>query len=98
MANEPRDVLWHSVAIRGRERIIREVIIWAITIGLVLLWFVPVVFLSSLMSIDMIHKISPTVAEQIEGNTLLNNIISTFIPTILINIVTSILPMIFDGK
>jgi hypothetical protein len=98
MAYEPKDVLWHSVSIRGRERIIREIIIWAITIVLVLLWFVPVVFLSSLVSIEMIERVAPSVAAHFKDNPILNNVITSFVPTILINIVTSVLPMIFDGR
>ncbi|KAI8889509.1 DUF221-domain-containing protein, partial [Backusella circina FSU 941] len=97
MAYEPKDILWHSVSIRGRERIVREVIIWSITIVLVCLWFVPVVFLSSLVSIEMIEKIAPSVAARFEDNPVLNNVITSFVPTILINIVTSVLPMIFDA-
>ncbi|EIE91296.1 hypothetical protein RO3G_16007 [Rhizopus delemar RA 99-880] len=68
MAYEPRDVLWSSVSIRGRERIVREIIVWAITVVLIIFWFVPVVVLSSLMSINMIKRIAPRVADAIQQN------------------------------
>ncbi|KAG0947779.1 hypothetical protein G6F32_006052 [Rhizopus arrhizus] len=97
MAYEPRDVLWSSVSIRGRERIVREIIVWAITVVLVIFWFVPVVVLSSLMSINMIKRIAPKVADAIQQNAATSNFMTSFVPTVVLNIVTSILPLIFDA-
>lgn len=97
MAYEPRDVLWSSVSIRGRERIVREIIVWAITVVLIIFWFVPVVVLSSLMSINMIKRIAPRVADAIQQNAATSNFMTSFVPTVVLNIVTSILPLIFDG-
>lgn len=98
MAYEPRDVLWSSVAIRGRERIIREIIVWAITIALVIFWFVPVTILSSLLSLETLKRVIPKLANAIEGNEALKGFVSSFVTTVALNIVTSVLPLIFDGR
>ncbi|ORE03576.1 DUF221-domain-containing protein [Rhizopus microsporus var. microsporus] len=97
LAYEPRDVLWSSVAIRGRERIIREIIVWAITIALVIFWFVPVTILSSLLSLETLKRVIPKLAKAIEGNEALKGFVSSFVTTVALNIVTSVLPLIFDA-
>ncbi|KAG1464698.1 hypothetical protein G6F56_005028 [Rhizopus delemar] len=96
MAYEPRDVLWSTVSIRGRERLLREIIVWSITLVLVVFWFVPVLVLSSLMSINTIAYIVPSLADKIEENAAISNFMTTFVPTVILNIVTSVLPLIFD--
>ncbi|KAG1438034.1 hypothetical protein G6F56_012817 [Rhizopus delemar] len=96
MAYEPRDVLWSSISIRGRERILREIVVWAITVVLIIFWFVPVVLLSSLMSVNMIRKIAPNVADAIQQNAATSNFMTSFVPTVVLNIVTAVLPLIFD--
>ncbi|CAO3702184.1 unnamed protein product [Rhizopus stolonifer] len=96
MAYEPRDVLWSTVSIRGRERLLREIIVWSITLVLVVFWFVPVLVLSSLMSINTIAYIVPRLADEIEKNAAISNFMTTFVPTVILNIVTSVLPLIFD--
>ncbi|KAI8985049.1 hypothetical protein BDB01DRAFT_850116 [Pilobolus umbonatus] len=97
MAYEPRDVLWRSIAIRGRERIFREIIVWLITTVLVIFWFVPVMVLSSLLSINMIRRIVPPVAVWIEENTITRSFMTSFVPTVVLKIVTAVLPRIFDA-
>lgn len=98
MACEPRDVLWSSVAIRGRERIVREAIIWIITILLCITWSVPVGAVSSLLSVKSIAKINQAAAEKIENSNIAKLIFGSFVPTVILNIFTSVLPFIFDGR
>ncbi|KAI9280733.1 hypothetical protein BY458DRAFT_450940 [Sporodiniella umbellata] len=96
MAYEPRDVLWSTVSIRGRERLLREMVVWSITIVLIVFWFVPVVLLSSLMSINTLGYIVPGLAAKLRENAATRSFMTSFVPTIVLNIVTSVLPLIFD--
>ncbi|GAA5799830.1 hypothetical protein HPULCUR_005249 [Helicostylum pulchrum] len=96
MACEPRDVLWDSVAIRGRERILREVVIWSVTVFLCLTWSVPVIFISTLFSIEAISKLDSHLGEVLEQSEIGHLIFGSFVPTVVLNIFTSVLPIFFD--
>ncbi|KAL9547183.1 hypothetical protein MBANPS3_006283 [Mucor bainieri] len=96
MACEPRDVLWSAIAIRGRERIIREAIIWTITVLICLFWFVPVGAISGLMSISTIKRLNPELGARMENIPAVETIFGTFIPPLVLNIFTSVLPLLFD--
>ncbi|KAI9019502.1 hypothetical protein CLU79DRAFT_836505 [Phycomyces nitens] len=96
MAYEPRDVLWNNVTIRGRERLVREVVVWTITIALAIFWVIPIAALASLTSIDVLEKLSPSLAERAKNSTLLFNLLQGVIPTLLVNIFMAILPLIID--
>lgn len=98
MAYEPRDVLWNAIAMRNTERIIREIIIWTITVTICITWFFPVGAISSLLSIDTIEKLNPGLAESIKNNSAATLILNSFIPPLILNIFTSILPLFFDSK
>ncbi|KAI8973738.1 hypothetical protein BDF20DRAFT_883871 [Mycotypha africana] len=96
MAYEPRDIIWDSIYIRGRERIIREAIIWTVTVLLCLTWFIPVGAISSLLSIETIMKINPKLGAKLASNKVAKLIFGSFIPPLVLNIFTSILPTFFD--
>ncbi|KAK4513964.1 transport between ER and Golgi ATPase protein [Mucor velutinosus] len=96
MACEPRDVLWSAISIRGRERIVREAIIWTITVVVCLFWFIPVGAISTLMSIPTIKKINPELGTRMENIPAVQTIFGTFIPPLVLNIFTSVLPLLFD--
>lgn len=98
MAWEPRDVLWDKVSIRGRERVVREIIIWSITVFLCLTWFFPVAAVSSIFSVQSLSKIDPNIARSLEESAIGNLILGTFVPTVILNIFTSVLPIFFDSK
>lgn len=98
MAWEPRDILWESIGIRGRERIIREIVIWTITVALCLGWAFPVTAISSLLSAQSLGRIDPSITQTIENSYFASLIFNSIVPTIILNIFTSILPYIFDGK
>ncbi|CAO0792237.1 unnamed protein product [Mucor circinelloides] len=97
MACEPRDVLWSAISIRGRERIIREAIIWSITVVVCLTWSAPVTAISALLSISTIKKINPTLGERMESIPAVRIFFGSFIPPLILNIFTSVLPLIFDA-
>jgi hypothetical protein len=98
MACEPRDVLWSAIAIRGRERILREAIIWTITVLICLTWSVPVTAISSLLSIATIKKLNASLGARMESIEAVSLIFGSFIPPLILNIFTSILPLFFDSK
>lgn len=98
MACEPRDILWSAIAIRGRERIIREAIVWTITILLCLTWFIPVTAISSLLSIETIKNLNYNLGLELEENDIAILVFGSFVPPLILNIFTSVLPFFLDGK
>jgi hypothetical protein len=98
MACEPRDILWSAIAIRGRERIVREVIVWAITILICLGWILPVGIVSSLLSIKTIKKLNYNLGLELEENHVAVLVFGSFVPPLILNIFTSVLPLFLDSK
>ncbi|ORZ21529.1 hypothetical protein BCR42DRAFT_488586 [Absidia repens] len=95
-AYEPRNVLWKNIHISGKQRVIRDIIVWSVTIVLVVFWTVPISFISSLTSIDAIIEVAPGLGDFIEGSDFLQNIAQGLIPTALVNIFMQVLPLILD--
>ncbi|OBZ88317.1 Calcium permeable stress-gated cation channel 1 [Choanephora cucurbitarum] len=97
IACEPRDIIWSSIAIRGRERIVREIIVWTITVFLCITWTVPVFAVSSLISVDTIKKVNAAAGQKIADSPVGHLVFASFIPPLILNIFTSTLPLFFDA-
>ncbi|KAI8331578.1 hypothetical protein BC941DRAFT_474913 [Chlamydoabsidia padenii] len=95
-AYEPRNVLWKNIHISGKQRVIRDILVWSFTIALVVFWTVPITFISSFTSIEAIIKVAPGVGDFINGNAFLQNIVQGLVPTVLVNIFMGVLPLILD--
>lgn len=97
-AYEPRDVLWQNVTIRGRERLVREIFVWAITIALSLFWIFPISIFSSLTSMRTLEHVVPGLVAAAEKNVVLHNLVQGTLPTLAVQIFMAVLPLIFDGN
>ncbi|KAI8149477.1 hypothetical protein BJV82DRAFT_708350 [Fennellomyces sp. T-0311] len=97
MAYEPRDVLWRNVTVRGRERLIREFLVWAITILLSFFWIVPISAFSTLTSLETLGHVFPKLVAAAEDSVFLQNLLQGLVPTIAVNIFMAVLPLIFDA-
>ncbi|KAG2219900.1 hypothetical protein INT45_008537 [Circinella minor] len=97
MAYEPRDVLWKNITVRGRERLIREFMVWAITLLLSFFWIVPISAFSTLTSLETLEHIFPNLANAARDSVFLQNLLQGLVPTIAVNVFMAILPLIFDA-
>lgn len=97
-AYEPRDVLWKNIHVSGKQRVVRDIVVWSATTALVVFWTVPISFISSFTSIESIIKVAPGLEGLIHDNKLLQNIIQGLVPTVLVNIFMQVLPLILDCK
>ncbi|ORZ21490.1 hypothetical protein BCR42DRAFT_407637 [Absidia repens] len=95
-AYEPRDVLWRNIHISGKQRVVRDILVWSATIALVIFWTVPISFISSFTSIDAIIKLAPGLGSFIDEHNFLQNIVQGLIPTLLVNIFMQVLPLVLD--
>lgn len=97
MTFEPRDVLWTNIAVRGRERLVREAFVWAVTILLSFFWIVPISAFSTLTSLDALERVFPKLVAAADDSVFLQNILQGLLPTIAVNVFMAVLPLIFDG-
>ncbi|KAI8344019.1 hypothetical protein BC941DRAFT_497389 [Chlamydoabsidia padenii] len=95
-AYEPRDVLWKNIHVSGKQRVVRDILVWSATTALVVFWTVPISFISSFTSIEAIIKVAPGLGDFINGHKVLQNIIQGLVPTVLVNIFMQLLPLILD--
>ncbi|KAI9492266.1 hypothetical protein BDB00DRAFT_910483, partial [Zychaea mexicana] len=97
MAYEPRDVLWKSVTVRGRERLVREFLVWTVTLLLSFFWIVPISAFSTLTSLETIDHVFPKLGAAAQDSVFVQNLLQGLVPTIAVNIFMAILPLIFDA-
>lgn len=97
MTFEPRDVLWTNIAVRGRERLVRELFVWAVTILLSFFWIVPISAFSTLTSLDALERVFPKLVAAADDSVFLQNILQGLLPTIAVNVFMAVLPLIFDA-
>ncbi|KAI8070476.1 hypothetical protein BC940DRAFT_339916 [Gongronella butleri] len=97
LAPEPRDVIWENIAMHGRERYIRKVLMFGILIVLAVFWVVPISIFSALTSESSLRSYFPWLMDLAEKNKILQQIIQYFLPTLSVVIFMAILPMILNG-
>ncbi|KAI8996935.1 hypothetical protein BDB01DRAFT_830572 [Pilobolus umbonatus] len=97
LAPEPRDVLWENIAMHGRERMIRKILILFILLFLVFSWGIPCIYLSALTSEKSLRAYFPWLMKLAKENKILNQIVVGFIPTLGVVIFFSILPLVFNS-
>ncbi|KAI8330473.1 hypothetical protein BC941DRAFT_440604 [Chlamydoabsidia padenii] len=97
MAPEPRDVLWENIAMHGRERWIRKVLMFGVLLLLVFFWVIPISYFSALTNENSLRYYFPWLMDLASKNKILQQIIQSFLPTLGVVIFMAILPMILNA-
>ncbi len=58
----PEDVEWSNIKLSPHERHIRTIISWALTIGLIIVWAIPVAFVGAVSNTDTLCATAPWLA------------------------------------
>jgi hypothetical protein len=58
----PEDVEWSNLAINPYQRKIRKIISWSLTIGLIIIWAIPVAFVGLVSNVDTLCTTAPFLA------------------------------------
>lgn len=58
----PEDVEWTNLAINPYQRKVRTIISWALTIGLIIIWAIPVAFVGVVSNVDTLCTTAPWLA------------------------------------
>ncbi|SAM06387.1 hypothetical protein [Absidia glauca] len=97
MAPEPRDVLWENIAMHGRERWIRKVLMFGVLLLLVFFWVIPISYFSALTNENSLRYYFPWLMDLASRNKILQQIIQSFLPTLGVVIFMAILPMVLNA-
>ncbi|KAH8880657.1 DUF221-domain-containing protein [Thozetella sp. PMI_491] len=94
----PNDVIWDNMAIKWWEGWIRSVVVMAIVLAMIALWFVPVAWTASLSNLDSLIKTLPWLSF-LTSNDIIHrvaNAIAGVLPAVVLAILLAIVPVIFD--
>jgi len=100
----PQNVVWRNLSLNPYESKIRMAASYAITAGMILVWAIPVAFISALSSITGLISTYPWLdwLDFLErpgfGYTLLKGVVSGVLPPVLLALIMMILPVILRRK
>lgn len=58
----PEDIEWTNLSISPYQRKIRQIISWSLTIGLIIIWAIPVAFVGIVSNVDTLCQTAPFLA------------------------------------
>jgi len=100
----PQNVVWRNLSLNPYESKIRMAASYAITAGMILVWAIPVAFISALSSITGLISTYPWLdwLDFLErpgfGYTLLKGVVSGVLPPVLLALIMMVLPVILRRK
>lgn len=98
LAPAPSDVVWRNTYLSRPQRMLRS---WSITllIGvLTVFWSVLLVPVAGLLNMETINKVIPGFADMLAEHPLVKSLVQTGLPTLLISVLTVIVPFLYNGK
>lgn len=98
LAPAPSDVVWRNTYLSRSQRMIRS---WSITllIGvLTVFWSVLLVPVAYLLNLEAINKVIPGFADMLADHPLVKSLVQTGLPTLLISVLTVIVPFLYNSK
>ncbi|KAJ1726425.1 hypothetical protein LPJ61_005195, partial [Coemansia biformis] len=92
MAPEARSIVWRSVGRPLSAKMLRYLIGLVMTVALLLLWCVPVVLISTLISLRFLVTRSPSLAAVVRNSQFVRSLLSYTLPSLILTIFMTILP------
>lgn len=89
----PDDVVWANMNMNPYERKIRTVVGWAITIGLIIFWAVPVAFVGIISNVKGLADNVPFLGWLNDIPNVVVGIIQGILPTVLLAVLNMLLPI-----
>ncbi|KAJ2784709.1 hypothetical protein GGI15_002184 [Coemansia interrupta] len=97
MAPEARAVVWRNVGKPYSKKMLRYVWGLVMTLVLLLLWCVPVVLISTLISLRFLVTRSPSLAKVVQSNKFVRSLLSYTLPSLILTIFLTVLPRLLWG-
>ncbi|KAJ2525358.1 hypothetical protein GGI11_000109 [Coemansia sp. RSA 2049] len=92
MAPEARAVVWRNVARPQARRLLRLVVGLLMTIALLFLWCVPVILISTLISLRFLVTRVPGLVDVVNNNKFVRSLLGYTLPSLILTIFMTILP------
>lgn len=96
LAPPPADVVWKNTYLSRNHRMLRS---WTIMIFIGLLtifWAAALAPLAGLLSIEVIDKVLPGLAEALENHEIIRSLVQTGLPTLLYSLLALAVPYLYD--
>ncbi|KAH9941598.1 uncharacterized protein BXZ73DRAFT_97988 [Epithele typhae] len=91
---DPEDVIWSNLNMNPYEARIRTAISWAITIGLIIVWAIPVAFVGVVSNVHSLCTTYTWLAWLCELPEVVVGIISGILPPVLLAVLMMLLPIV----
>lgn len=95
-APSPASIVWRNTYMSRFSRVSRSWSISAFVTILSVVWLVPVTGLAALLNIEDIRKISPPLADVLEGNEIIKSLVQGFLPTLALTLLNVAVPYFYD--
>lgn len=95
-APSPASIVWRNTYMSRLSRVSRSWSISAFVTILSVVWLVPVTGLAALLNIEDIRKISPPLADVLEGNEIIKSLVQGFLPTLALTLLNVAVPYFYD--
>jgi hypothetical protein len=96
LAPAPTDVVWQNTYLSKSRTVIRSWIITIFILILTIFWLIPVVGLAGLLSICSIRQIWPQLADLLESHEILQALVQTGLPTLVVSLLNVAVPFLYD--
>lgn len=95
-APSPGSIVWRNTYMSRCSRVSRSWAISAFVTILSVVWLVPVTGLAALLNIQDIRKISPPLADILEGNEIVKSLVQGFLPTLALTLLNVAVPYFYE--
>lgn len=92
---DPNDILWSNMSIKWWERYVRTVIVFAIAVGVLILYTVPVTFSGLLSKVNVLGSDYPWLGWLTTLPQTAIAIIQGVLPPVLLSVILTLVPIIF---
>ncbi|KAI9509019.1 DUF221-domain-containing protein [Russula earlei] len=90
----PEDVIWDNLVINPYERRVRLALSWAATLGLIILWAVPVAFVGAISNIHSLCTTYHWLAWVCKAPGVIISFVQGFLPTVLLAVLFLLVPIV----
>ncbi|WVF68794.1 hypothetical protein IAT40_003566 [Kwoniella sp. CBS 6097] len=90
----PEDVEWSNISMNPYQRKVRKIVSWGLTIGLIIVWAIPVAFVGAVSNVDSLCKDYSWIRFVCENGPVVKGIIKGALPPILLAVLFMLLPMV----
>ncbi|KAI0261640.1 hypothetical protein BC834DRAFT_895208 [Gloeopeniophorella convolvens] len=90
----PDDVIWDNLVMNPYERRVRQALSWAATIGLIIVWAIPVAFVGFISNIHSLCTTYSWLAWVCNIPGVVLSLIQGFLPTVLLAVLFMLLPIV----